>query len=84
MDRSLQSVQDKILLAIDQIELELVDVAEIKPKSVYWYRDRGEEVEKQVEVVRIDHGKHRPTVIIRVDGREVETEGHRLFPRQVP
>jgi len=35
MIRTSQSAQDKILLVIDQIELELVDVAEIKPKSVY-------------------------------------------------
>jgi hypothetical protein len=41
-------------------------------------------VEKQVEVVRIDQRKDGPVVIIRVDDQEVETEGHRLFPRLVP
>ena len=46
----------------------------------YWYMDgHGRDgVEKQVQVVSINHDVRPPSFVIRVDGREIETEANRL------
>ena len=56
-------------------------VADIQKGGMYWYRDGRDGVEKQVEVVSIDRSIDPPSFGIRVDGRERETEGHRLYLR---
>ena len=51
---------------------------DIKKDGIYWYRDRRDGVEKEVQVVAIDRTVKPPSFTIRVDGRERETEAHRL------
>lgn len=56
-----------------------LDPKDIKKGGVYWYRDGGDGVYKQVEVQSIDQTLQPPSFGIRIDGRERETEAHRLF-----
>jgi hypothetical protein len=51
---------------------------DIKKDGIYWYRDGRDGVEKEVQVVAIDRTVKPPSFTIRVDGRERETEAHRL------
>ena len=51
---------------------------DIKKDGIYWYRDGRDGVEKVVQVVAIDRTVKPPSFTIRVDGRERETEAHRL------
>ena len=59
-----------------------LDPNAIQKGGIYWYRDTMDGVEKQVEVVAIDRSVQPPSFAIRVDGRERETEVHRLFLHQ--
>ena len=56
-----------------------LDPKDIKKGGVYWYRDGADWVYKQVEVQSIDQTLQPPSFGIRIDGRERETEAHRLF-----
>jgi hypothetical protein len=47
----------------------------IEKGGMYWYRDRMDGVEKQVEVVSVDRSISPPSYVIRFEGRERETEG---------
>jgi hypothetical protein len=52
-----------------------LDPNDIQKGGIYWYIDG-----QQVEVVDIDRSLHPPSFVIRFfDGRERETEAHRLF-----
>ena len=64
----------------------VLDPNDIKKGDIYWYRDGRDGVEKQVEVVSIDRTLQPPSFGIRVDGRERETEAHRLLlhPSSLP
>jgi serine/threonine protein kinase len=55
-----------------------LDPKVIQKGGVYWYNDRMDGVEKQVEVVVIDHSVQPHSFVICVDGRQRETEAHRL------
>ena len=55
-----------------------LDPNAIQKGGVYWYRDRRDGVEKQVEVVAIDRSVQPPSFAIRAEGREGKTEAHRL------
>ena len=55
-----------------------LDPNAIQKGGVYWYRDGRDGVEKQVQVVSINHDVRPPSFVIRVDGREIETEANRL------
>ena len=59
-----------------------LDPNAIQKGGIYWYRDTRDGVEKQVEVVAIDRSVRPPSFAIRVDGRERETEAHRLSLHQ--
>jgi len=59
-----------------------LDPNAIQKGGIYWYRDTMDGVEKQVDVVAIDRSVQPPSFAIRVDGRERETEAHRLFLHQ--
>ena len=59
-----------------------LDPNAIQKGGIYWYRDAMDGVEKQVEVVAIDRSVQPPSIAIRVDGRERETEAHRLSLHQ--
>jgi hypothetical protein len=59
-----------------------LDSNAIQKGGIYWYRDTSDGVEKQVEVVAIDRSVQPPSIAIRVDGRERETEAHRLSLHQ--
>jgi hypothetical protein len=59
-----------------------LDPNAIQKGGIFWYRDTMGGVEKQVEVVAIDRSVRPPSFAIRVDGRERETEAHRLSLQQ--
>jgi hypothetical protein len=63
---------------MSKFKTEALDPNAIQKGGVYWYRDKMDGVEKQVEVVAIDRSVEPPSFAIRVDGRERETEAHRL------
>jgi hypothetical protein len=55
-----------------------VKADDTKKNGIYWYRDGRNGVEKEVQVVAIDRTVKPPSFTIRVDGRDIETEAHRL------
>jgi len=57
-----------------------LDPTDVTEGGRYWYMDgHGRDgVEKQVQVVAINHDVRPPSFVIRVDGREIETEANRL------
>jgi len=67
---------DAVAGAVEGKRLSAAD--DIKKDGIYWYRDGRDGVEKEVQVVAIDRTVKPPSFTIRVDGRERETEAHRL------
>jgi len=63
---------------MSKFKIEALDPNAIQKGGVYWYRDKMDGVEKQVEVVAIDRSVQPQSFSIRVDGRERETEAHSL------